>query len=460
MAKDLRSFLAALQDRHPEDLVRVKRQVSRDLEAVAVVNRLERERRTPAVLFESVEGSKFPVLFNAHADRKKIALALETTEKKLLEDSVVRLNTRIPTKPVSGGPVKEVVYTGNDVDLTKLPILRHNDKDDAPYVTMAVVTSKDEATGSRDVGIFRMRLIDKETLGLYYSWGKDIQYTHLRAESKGRPLPIAATIGMHPALYLGSQSFLRSLAGEDELEAVGGMLGEPLEVVKCETSDLEVPAYGEFVIEAELLPNVRDREGPFGEFPGTYGQEVDRPVAKVKAITHRADPIWMDVAPGGLEHNLLASFIRDANLYMELKRVNPGVKAVHIPPSGTCFNAYISMEKVNEGDGKNILMVALGIEPLLKMAVVVDPDVDIYNDSDVLRAITHRVVADRDIFFVTGARACRLDPTTYNISRMDRDGMVTKIGIDATDPLWLPYTVPERIVNRLAERISLKDYIE
>jgi len=156
----------------------------------------------------------------------------------------------------------------------------------------------------------------------------------------------------------------------------------------------------------------------------------------------------------------LASFIRDANLYIELRRVMPGVKAVHIPPSGTCFNAYIQLEKVNEGDAKNILMVALGIEPLLKMAIVVDPDVDIYSDSDVIRAITHRVVADRDIFFIPGARACRLDPTTYNISRMDRDGMVTKIGIDATDPLWLPYKVPERIKNPLAERISLKDYIE
>src|SRR3989304_2467214 len=122
MAKDLRSFINLVQERCPADLVRVKRQVSRDLEPVGGVVRLGGGGRAPAVLFEKVEDSKFPVLFNAHADRKKIALALGTTEAKLLEDSVARLSTRIPTKLVSDGPVKEKVYKGKDVNLTKLPI--------------------------------------------------------------------------------------------------------------------------------------------------------------------------------------------------------------------------------------------------------------------------------------------------------------------------------------------------
>ncbi|MBI2881902.1 MAG: UbiD family decarboxylase, partial [Candidatus Tectomicrobia bacterium] len=216
-----------------------------------------------------------------------------------------------------------------------------------------------------------------------------------------------------------------------------------LELVKCETVDVEVPAHAEIVIEGRILPHARQREGPFGEYHRYYGQIVDAPEIEVTAITHRKNAIYHDVGQY-IEHITVTIVPNEGHMLRELRRVLPTVKAVHIPLSGVLYHVYIQMEKVNEGDAKNVLMAALTRTPYVKGAFVFDADVDIFDENEVLWALSTRVVPDRDVFVIPGARGNRLDPMTYTITRLQRDGMVTKIGVDATVPLGYDDPFPKR----------------
>ncbi|MFQ5692635.1 MAG: UbiD family decarboxylase, partial [Nitrospinota bacterium] len=427
MAKDLRSYLRKLYAEAPDQLRRVSREVSHEWEPIAVITKMDREGIYPAVLFERVKGYEFPLIANILSTRRKFAIAFDTTEEKVAEVIGEREIRQIPPRLVATGPVKDVIYTGEEVDLGHLPIVLHHEHNDAPYITMGVLVCKDPETGMSNLGIYRHKKSGRNKLGLYYSWGKRLQYIHRKAEMRDQPLDCAIVLGMHPAFYVASQTQVSRKDGADEYEVAGGLLGEPLELVKCETVDVEVPARAEIVIEGRVLPHVRQTEGPFGEYHRYYGQIVDAPEIEVTAITHRKDAIYHDVGQY-IEHITVTIVPNEGHMLRELRKILPTVKAVHIPLSGTLNHAYIQMEKVNEGDAKNVLMAALTRTPYLKGAFAFDTDVDIFDESDVLWALSTRVVPDRDIFLVPGARGNRLDPTTYTLTRLQRDGMVTKIG--------------------------------
>ncbi|MBI2880165.1 MAG: UbiD family decarboxylase [Candidatus Tectomicrobia bacterium] len=452
----LRKVIEEVGSRSPSDVIRVKKSVDPHLEATAIIARLEKEHQFPILVFERMKGSEFPAVCNVMAERRRIAWSLGVEEAELLETVAAREGQRIAPRRVEDGPVREVILKGKDIDVRRLPILTHNDRDDAPYITSGIAVSRDAASGKVDLGLFRNRLIDERHIGLYYSWGKQIQFLHRRAEEKGEPLPVAIVLGAHPALYLASQGLASVAAGDDEYEIASGLLGEPVELVRCETIDLEVPADAEIVLEGELLPNRREKEGPFGEFTGYYGQIVERPVMRLSAITHRRGAYYQTIASGLAEHVLLALPAREAALLRELRKVVPTVRSVHFPTEAAGLAIYISMEKVNEGDAKNVLLFILGRDTILKMAVVVDDDVDIRNSREVNWAIATRVHGERDILLAPGARGTRLDPTAQDITRLSRDGaLVTKIGIDATKPIGYGYEWPERLTNRLADQIDL-----
>lgn len=457
--KDLRATIEDVASRSPEDVIRIGKSVDPRLEATAIVARLEREHRFPVLVFEDVRGSDFPAVCNVMADRRRVAWSLGVEEAELLETIARREARPIAPRRVKDGPVHEVIRKGKDVDVRALPVFTHNDDDDAPYITAGIAVSRDPETGKVDLGIFRNRLIDERHIGLYYSWGKQIQFLHRRAEERGEPLPVAIVLGAHPALYLASQGLASVAAGDDEYEVASGLLGEPIDLVPCRTIDLEVPAGAEIVLEGELLPGQREQEGPFGEFTGYYGQIVSRPVMRLSAITHRKGAYYQTIASGLAEHIFLALPAREAALLRELRKVVPTVRSVRFPTEGVGYVVYIAMEKVNEGDSKNVLLFTLGRDPMLKIAVVVDDDVDVGNSREVNWAIATRVQGDRDILLAPGARGNRLDPTSQDITRMARDGLVTKVGIDATCPIGYGYEWPKRLSNRLADQIDLNEIV-
>jgi 2,5-furandicarboxylate decarboxylase 1 len=453
--KDLRGVLEEMASRSPEEILHVQKPVDPYLEATAIIARLEREHRFPTLIFENILGSDFPAVCNVMAERRRVAWFLGVEEEELLETIASREAERIAPRRVMDGPVREVILKGDDIDIRRFPVFTHNDADDAPYITAGIAVSRDPVSRRVDLGIFRNRLIDESHIGLYYSWGKQIQFLHQQAEKRGQPLPVAIVLGAHPALYLASQGLASVATGDDEYEVASGLLGEPINLVRCETVDLEVPADAEIVLEGELLPGRREVEGPFGEFTGHYGQIVERPVMRLSAITHRQGAYYQTIASGLAEHVFLALPAREAALLRELRRVVPTVRSVRFPIEQFGFMVHISMEKVNEGDAKNVLLFTLGRDTMLRMAVVVDDDIDIANSREVSWAIATRVQGERDILLVPGARGCRLDPTAQDITGLSRDGLVTKIGMDATRPIGYGYEWPRRLSNRLTDQIDL-----
>ena len=267
------------------------------------------------------------------------------------------------------------------------------------------------------------------------------------AEELGQALEIAIVIGAHPALMLASQAI--AALDEDEMAIAGALLGAPVDVVKCRTNSVRVPAHAEIVIEGRILQGVREPEGPFGEFPQYYGPRANREVIEVDAITHRAKPIFHTIVGGGFEHLILGGVPREATLLQHLRRSFPGVIDVRLTRGGTCrYHLAIKIDKANDGEPKNIMMCAFGAHYDIKQVIVVDKDVDISSSEEIEWAVATRFQADRDLMVVAGALGSKLDPTTDN-------GISAKMGLDATAPVNAPELAFKRIRVKGEEEVDL-----
>lgn len=457
--KDLRSFLRALESGAPGEILHVEREVDPHLETATLARRLGEQGRFPALYFHRVRGSRFPLVSNVHADRRKMALALETEEHRLVDDYNARLARPIPPREVGDGPVKEVVARDEHVDLGELPIPVHCPKDAGRYITAGIGILRDPDSGRLNLGIYRHQVQGRAQLGIWlnplFHGGELLR----RAERRGQPLEIAIVIGAHPALTIEAENC--EPLGSDDYALAGGLLGEPVPVVRGAVVSFPVPAWAEVVIEGVIPPGVRQEEGPFGEYPLTYGRARPCPVVHVKAVSRRRDAIWQDLNSAQQEHLCLWIVpAKEAGLLAKIRAVFPTVRAVHIPFSGAGYHAYVAIEKVREGDGKNVILAAMGAEPILKHVVAVDDDIDIFRDDQVLWAIATRVQAHQALFTVPGARTSPLDPSSYGLGSVySGEGLVTKLGIDATRPLAVPF--PERIgLSDEDRRTPLEDYFK
>ena len=450
MAQDLRSFLDLIKRRKPEDFQIVSKEVDPAYEITALVVKLEREaRRRPVLLFENVKGTKFPVLTNLHASRSRLAAAMGVAPEETQRAYLRAMERPIPPKVVKTGAVKEVVLTGDRINLYDLPQLVHHEGDAGPYLTAAISFAKDPTAEVWNCAYNRLMIKGRDTTSIHLTTGKHLWEFHRIAESRGEPLPVAFVIGVHPAIALGALAI--GSIDEDERGIMGGLLGEPLEVVKCETSDVLVPAHAEMVLEAEILPRERTPEGPFGEFTGYSLGERQREVVRVKAITHRRGAMFQDITVAHLDHMLLSTIPIEANLYRAVRAMVPSVRAVRVPGPFTCF---VSIEQRVPGQAKNAILSVLGADLYMKRVVVVDHDVDVFDDRQVNWAIATRCQPDRDITIVTNARGSDLDPSTRE------DGYTAKWGVDATaKPSLAAYTPRHRVPPEVWQRINLKDFL-
>jgi UbiD family decarboxylase len=450
VAQDLRSFLDLIKRRKPEDFLIVSKEIDPAYELTALVVKLEREaKRRPVLLFERVKGTKFPVLTNLHASRSRLAAAMGVEPEETQRAYLRAMDKPIPPKVVATGPVKEVVLTGARVNLGDLPPILHHEGDAGAYVTAAISFAKDPTAPVWNCAYNRLQIKGRDTTSIHLTTGKHLWEFHRIAEARGEPLPVAFAIGVHPAIALGALAI--GSIDEDERAIMGGLLGEPLELVKCETSDVLVPAHAELVIEAEILPRERTAEGPFGEFTGYSLGERQREVVRVKAITHRRDALYQDITVAHLDHLLLSTIPIEANLYRAVRAMVPSIKAVRVPGPFTC---YVSIEQRVPGQAKNAILAALGADLYMKRVVVVDQDVDVFDDRQVNWAIATRCQPDRDITIITNARGSDLDPSTRE------DGHTAKWGVDATaKPSLAAYTPRHRVPPAVWQRINLKDFL-
>src|SRR5687767_3789874 len=449
MAQDLRSYLDLVKRRKADDFVIVSREVNPNYEITAIAAKLDQSRKRPVVVFEKVKGTSFPVLTNLHASRSRLALAINAAPDEMLKTYLRAMEKPIPPKVVATGPVKEVIRKGADVDLYSLPQIVHHQGDAGPYVTAAISFARDPEDETWNCAYNRLMIQGRNRTSIHLTTGKHLWEFHQRAEAKSQPLSVAFAIGVHPAIALGSLAI--GSIDEDERAIMGGLFGEPLELVKCETSDVLVPAHAEIVIEAEILPHERVAEGPFGEFTGYSLGERKREVVQVNAITHRAGAYYQDISVAHLDHLLLSTIPMEANLYRAVRAMIPSVRAVRVPSPFTC---YVSIEQRLPGQAKNAIMAVLGADLYMKRVVVVDHDVDVFDDRQVNWALATRCQPDRDITIVTNARGSDLDPSARE------DGYTAKWGVDATaKPSVAAFTPRHRVPPEVWQRLRLEDFL-
>ena len=451
MPKDLRSFIAELEAKHPEEVARVTQPISPRYEITALLTQLEKAKRFPLLYCESVEGSDAPVVINAQASRTLMALALECKAEELAAKFTERQGKPMAPVEVPDAPVHEVVKLGDDVDLTQVPLLTHYDVNAAPYVTAGIVVAADADSGVRNTSYNRLMMARKRELRIFMAIGRHLWTLQNKAEQRNQALPVAIVVGVHPLFSLGAQAFTPST--DDEYAVIGGMMNEALRVVKAKTVPILVPADAELIIEGTILPNVRREEGPFGEFTGHAVSKDERQVIEVSAITHRKNYIFQDVHAGYTEHKLMGAVPREAALIKAVRQTVPTVKNVCMPVSGNCrFHAYISISKRTPGQAKNAICAAFASDMLLKHVVIVDDDIDVFDEEQVLWAVSNRFQADRGLVVIANAQGSELDPSA------GPGGVNAKMGLDATKPLT-GFAPELRVPEAVMQKIRLEDYL-
>src|SRR5439155_3542031 len=367
MQADLRACLARLEAH--ERLLRVRRPVDPRTELAALIT--EAERRGRAILFESVVGSTMPVVANVVGGRRLLALGLGVPPEALVPTFLEWSRRRIPPVVVGDAPVQEVVRTGADVDLRGLPLVVHSEKDAAPYVTAGLVVAKDPETGIRNVSFNRMMLRGSDEVGIRMMPPQHLGLLYDRAGARGQSLPVAVAIGNRPAELVAGATTLAF--GDDELGLAGALRGEPLELAKCVTVDVEVPARAEIALEGEVLAGVAEPEGPYGDFMQFYIPVMPNRVLKVHAITHRRDAIHQTMHAGQAEDTALLAVSREAQLLDAVRAAGADVREVSLLP--TILAAAIAIRKRFEGEPKQVMAAAFGRYRWLKLCVVVDEHV-------------------------------------------------------------------------------------
>ncbi len=461
MSKDLGSFLSFLKENYPSELQTVSRPVRpTQYEVTAILENLTQEERFPAVLFNDAtdvygQPSGIKIISNLFATRERSAMALGMDPAEcnmpLSLEYARRERMSIPPEIVRDAvPVQEVVLTGQEVDVAKLPIVKHYEMDLGPVLTMACCM-RDPDTGAYDISFIKNFYKGKPDY-----MGVSIHTPHLeriinRYNELGKRAPIITILGHHPAFYLGAlglTSFER-----DDYESVGAFLGEPLRLAPSVTwgEDFLVPADAEIIIEGEILPGVREVVDPFGEVTRHYQAQCLRQAMEVKAITRRQNAIMQTIFSGHQGHWNLGSIPKEGSVFNTLQSKVGNIKAVHLPVSGIGRLAcYVSIKKTREPQAKQTAIAALNEAWSFKVVIVVDDDINVFNEQEVLWAALTMVNPRRDVTLITNGGY------TMFTSEMGYDRVI----IDATKPLDKPMPSMFHVPQEALKAANLKDWLD
>ena len=464
--RNLRDFLKLVKSAGPNYYVEVKKPLAPHLEVGVIQHKLHRMDRNPVIYCPKIKGSQLPLVTNLFGSYELLGLALGMEPDKIDKSSILHVYKKReadprPTKmvPPAEAPVKEVIFLGKDADLGILPITHHAVLDSGKYITVGNLICRDPDTGIYNVGMYRHEVKGKSELGCMISHVHHGNMIAHRYAALGREMEVVIFLGHHPAVILGSM--VTGSKDVNELEVMGGLLGEPLRMTQCETVNLPVPADAEIAIEGVIDPQQTVTDGPFGEYTGYYGEGNKKGfLIRIKAITMRKDAIYHDLDAAHPEHNLACVLGFESPIYDAVKNVIPTVKAVHRPASGvSTYHVYVSIKKTVIGQGKLAGLAALAATTNGKTCIVVDDDIDIFNDKEVLFALATRMVPGRDISIIENCAGNHLDPAAFDESRLKHGSMQDLLIIDATKPLTLPtftrITPPEDLWNAM----KLEDYI-
>lgn len=433
---DFRSFIKKLEA--SGKLVRIKRPVSKKFEAASILKKLDGN----AVLFEKIKESEFSVAGNVFSSKESIARYFGCKPQELIRKMVDALNK--PTKPniVKKAPCQEVVIDEKDIDLDKLPILRHTRIDGGNYITSGVFIARDKELGM-NASFHRCMQLDKKRFSVRVC--ERNLYEFLKRASG--TLDVAVCIG-NPAnvLLAGATS---PPIGQFEFEIANSL--EKLDVVKAKFADVLVPANSEFVIEGTLTMNELEDEGPFLDLTGTMDFVRKQPVLTVKKITHRRNAIWHALLPGGNEHGLLMGMPREPTIFAEVSKVAKCIN-VNITPGGCSWlHAVVQIEKESDEQIRKVIEAAFKGHSSLKHVFVVDKDIDANNMQEVEWALATRFQGDKQLYIYPNQKGSSLDPSAEQPSRN-----TCKVGFDLTIPLARDKKDFEKVAY---EPIDLKKFL-
>ncbi len=472
--RDLREFVRKLESEG--ELRRVQAEVDPVLEIAEVVQRLRREaihgeisdaQKTkenapaghagpipaglgPALLFEKPKGSRYPLLINAFGSVRRMELALEVEklqdvaarirgfldmqtpqglfDKLKMLPKLAELGSFFP-RVVKDGACKEVVRKGEDVNLLDFPILKCWPQDGGRFITFPLVFTKNPETGKRNVGMYRMQIYDERTTGMHWQTQKHgaEHFRRARAKNPEGRIPVSVAIGADPATTLGG--ILPIPPDLDEMMFSGFLKREPVEMVPCETNELEVPANAEIVLEGYVNLTEMRTEGPFGDHTGFYSLEGEYPVFHVECVTHRKEPIYLTtvVGPPPQEDFFMGYAIERVFLPL-MKMTHPEIVDVSLPAEGIVHNLMIvSIRKSFPGHARKVMNAiwSLGQAMFTKVIVVVDHDVNVHDYREVVWKALCAIDPERDVQFMLGPM-----DTLDHAARMQDFG--SKMGIDAT----------------------------
>ena len=446
---DLREFINALESRGM--LKRIKTPVDCNLEITEITDRVSKMegKKNVALLFENVKGYDMPVLMNAFGSMERLALAFGVNDieeipnelREILRLPYISLQNKmdlihiIPTakrainfpKYVKKAPCQEVVITDNPT-LDKFPILKCWPQDGGPFITLPLVFTRNPKTGKRNVGMYRLQKYDGQTTGMHWHLHKDGASNYRAYQEMGKDkIEVAVAIGTDPVItYAATAPLPRDI---DEMVFAGFLRKKSVEMAKCKTVDVEVPACSEIVLEGYVNIGETRREGPFGDHTGYYSLADDYPVLHITCITHRKNPIYSATIVGKppMEDCFLAKATERIFLPL-LQQTLPEIRDINFPLEGVFHDCVmVSIKKTYPQQSKKVMHAIWGMGQMMftKMIIVVDEHVDVQKEKEVWWRVFNNIDAKHDIVMVEGP----LDALDHS-SPMAKWG--TKIGIDAT----------------------------
>jgi len=443
--RDLGDFVSALEKEG--DLLRVKEEVDPRLEITEILDRAVKEGG-PAVLFEKVKGHSVPVLGNVMGTHRRMlkALGLSTydeadariaaffdvkqpqglLDKLKMLPQLAELASFLP-KEVRTGPCKEVVLKKGQFSLKEIPVCTCWPQDGGPFVTLPMVFTKDRESGKRNCGMYRMQVFDETTTGMHWHMHKHGAKHARQRQRHGEKIEVAVAIGSDPATYFCAAMPVPD--DVDEMLLAGFIRKEAVEMVKCETVDLEVPANSEFVLEGWVDPAELKREGPFGDHTGYYSLADDYPVFHVECVTRRRNPLYVHTIVGRppMEDGYMGFAIERVTLPI-LKRQMPEVVDLHMPMEGVFHNlVLVAIDKQYPGHARKVMHAIWGLGQAMftKVIVVVDKEVNLHDSSEVAWKVLNHIDPGRDLELARGP----MDVLDHASQYLGYGG---KVGVDAT----------------------------
>ena len=461
---DFRGLAKLLEERG--ELYRISRPVDPKFEMPAVMEQIEKQRK--AFIFENVKGARFPVIGGVLNRIERYGWALgsrpgDPFSARDIDDRFEKAKaSRIPPRQVATGPVKDVVRTGSDINLADIPVPTVFELDSGAFITAACGISRNPHTGHLNVGVYRTLILGRNIVAVNASSLSDLRTFYQHAEKTGTSMPIALAIGVEPALQMAAACKLP--ADQSELDVAGALQGNPIDLVKCETSDLLVPANAEMIIEGRVNFS-RKIENTLGEFAGQYGPET-APVTEITAITHRKDAMFYSILAGkNPEHNTLGSmaiFSIQRGLAAALRKQLPQIRDINVyldPKFGSMAHIVMSIAKTSDAEPMLMIEAAFGlaggffpVSHITKRIVVVDDDVNVHDLEDVEWAIWTRVALASKFRVIP-------DVHSWELERCAKDGRGSlRLGVDATMDMDDREKLQRPIIPG-ADKVQLADYL-